>query len=192
MVIDPKYLYLDLQKGTLSPSIPTRRTLKDLRDLFADAQTVLRVLESGSDPVIYEIFECLQPPYPGHMNVGTTILYPGKIGKEFYMTKGHYHLKEESSEVYVGLRGDGLILLQSRSGRAKWIRMRSGDVVYVPPLWGHRTVNVGPEELAFLFVYQADAGHDYESIQRQGFSKLVIDKNRTFEVVDNPKFTRNS
>jgi len=127
------------------------------------------------------------PEEAGHLNLGTTILYPGKIGEEFYMTKGHFHAKEASSEVYLGLRGEGLIVLQSRTGNSEYLGMSKGDVIYVPPGWGHRTVNVGAEKLSFFFVYHADAGHDYESVQRQGFSKLVVERHGRVEVVDNPR-----
>lgn len=190
MATDPKHLSLDFAKGTLVPSTSTTRTLKDLQDFFADTQTAQAVLKSGSNPIIYEVFESLQPPDPGNLDIGTTILYPGRIGSEFYMTKGHYHIKEDSSEIYVGLAGDGVILLQSRSGNPRWIRMGAGDIVVVPHKWGHRAVNVGQGRLIFFFIYPAEAGHDYESIQKQGFSKLVVEKNNTFEVVDNPRFTR--
>jgi glucose-6-phosphate isomerase len=40
----------------------------------------------------------------------------------------------------------------------------------------------------FLFTYQADAGHDYETVQKRGFPKLVVEEHGRVEVVDNPKF----
>ena len=186
--LKPKHVSLDLGKGVLLPSTLTKRKLKDLDSFFADTQATETILNSGQDPIIYEVYECLQPQEVGHLNFGTTILYPGKIGDEFYMTKGHFHAKETSSEVYLGLAGKGLILLQSRTGNSECLEMSKGDVIYVPPGWGHRTVNVGAEKLVFYFMYQADAGHDYESVQKQGFSKLVVERRGMVEVVDNPRF----
>ena len=186
--LKPKHVSLDLGKGVLLPSTLTKRKLKDLDSFFADTQATESILNSGQDPIIYEVYECLQPQEVGHLNFGTTILYPGKIGDEFYMTKGHFHAKETSSEVYLGLAGKGLILLQSRTGNSECLEMSKGDVIYVPPGWGHRTVNVGAEKLVFYFMYQADAGHDYESVQKQGFSKLVVERRGMVEVVDNPRF----
>jgi glucose-6-phosphate isomerase len=186
--LNPKHTWLDLAKGLLLPSAPTKHTLRDLNSLFADAQAIEELLKSGQDLVVYEVYECLQPQKNGHLNFGTTILHAGKIGKEFYMTRGHFHLKQASSEVYLGLAGEGLILLQSRSGNSQYLRMRKGDLIYVPPGWGHRTVNVGAEDLVFFFTYQADAGHDYQSVEKQGFSKLVVEEEGKVEVVDNPKF----
>jgi glucose-6-phosphate isomerase len=186
--VKPKHACLDLGRGFLSPSALTKRTLKDLDGFFADRQATENMLKSGQDPVIYEVHESLQPQEDGYLNFGTTILYPGKIGKEFYMTKGHFHLKEASSEVYLALRGEGLILLQSRMDNSEWLRMSQGDVIYVPPGWGHRTVNVGAEKLVFLFTYQADARHDYASVEKRGFSKLVMEDHGSVEIVDNPRF----
>jgi glucose-6-phosphate isomerase len=186
--LNPKHIWLDLGKGFLSPSASTKRTLRDLDGFFADRQATENMLKSGQDPIIYEVYESLQPHEDGHLNFGTTILYPGKIGKQFYMTKGHFHLKQASSEVYLGLSGEGLILLQRKIGNSECLRMTQGDLIYVPPGWGHRTVNVGAEKLVFFFTYQADAGHDYESVEKQGFSKLVIEEHGRIEVVDNPGF----
>lgn len=170
------------------PSTSTKRKLKDLEGFFADMQSTERILNSGQNPIIYEVYESLQPQEGGHLNLGTTILYPGKIGNEFYMTKGHFHVKEASSEVYLGLGGQGLILLESRTGNSECLEMSKGDVIYVPPGWGHRTVNVGTGKLVFFFMYQADAGHDYESVRKRGFSKLVVERRGRVEVVDNPRF----
>jgi glucose-6-phosphate isomerase len=186
--LDPKHISLDDEEGVLSPSRLTKRSLRDLDGFFADTQATESILKSGQDPIIYEVYECLQPSEGGHLSYGTTVLYPGRIGKEFYMTKGHFHLKKESSEVYLGLEGHGLILLQTRAGNSKHLRISKGDLIYVPPGWGHRTVNVGKQKLVFFFVYQSDAGHDYESIQKLGFPTLVVQAHDTFEVVDNPRF----
>jgi len=184
----PQHISLDLSKWVLLPSTSTKRKLRDLNGFFADTQATKSILKSGQDPIIYEVYECLQPQEVGHLNLGTTIVHPGKIGEEFYMTKGHFHAKEASSEVYLGLEGEGLILLQSRTGNSECLAMSQGDVIYVPPGWGHRTVNVGAERLAFFFTYQADAGHDYESVQKRGFSKLVVERHGRVQVVGNPRF----
>lgn len=103
--LQPKRIWLDDHEGVLSPSTLTKRRLKDLDGFFADTQATENILKSGQDPIIYEVYECLHPQEGGHVNYGTTILYPGKIGKEFYMTKGHFHLKKASSEIYLGLGG---------------------------------------------------------------------------------------
>ncbi|MEM2902366.1 MAG: glucose-6-phosphate isomerase family protein [Candidatus Bathyarchaeia archaeon] len=183
----PKLTSIRFDSGVILHATSIKRRLSDLKTFFMEKDVVEEMLKSGLNPLIYEVYECTQPAEKGHLNFGTTILKPGKIGKEFYLTKGHYHLKDESSEVYLGFKGEGLILLQSKTGETKVTSIGPGKVVYVPPKWGHRTVNVGNEELVFFFTYPADAGHDYETVEKSGFLKLVVEKNGRPEVVDNPR-----
>jgi glucose-6-phosphate isomerase len=39
-----------------------------------------------------------------------------------------------------------------------------------------------------FFAYPANAGHDYGTIERNGFRKLVLDSPEGIRIVDNPKF----
>ncbi len=110
---------------------------------------------------------------PGHLAHLTTIILAGTVGDEYYMTRGHYHQKD-SAEVYLGMSGTGLMLMQDRDGQFRIEALTNGVTVYVPPGWAHRTVNTGDQELVFLAVYFSDAGHDYRSIEEQGFAARVI------------------
>ncbi len=68
--------------------------------------------------------------------------------------------------------------------------LSAGRVLYVPPRWAHRSVNISAEEdLVMFFAYPGNAGHDYGTIETQGFRKLVIDKGSGPEVVDNPRWS---
>jgi len=42
--------------------------------------------------------------------------------------------------------------------------------------------------LVTFFVYPANAGHDYGSIEQNGFRKIVVENGDGIEVMDNPKF----
>jgi len=164
--------------------------LSGLREFFNDRETADQVLSSGEDPLVYEVFEHSQPEVNGQINFGLTILYPGKVGKEYYLTRGHYHTKENAAELYIGLAGEGMMIMQTKDGEVAHLPIRPGDVIYVPPFWAHRTVNVGKEKLSFFFAYPSDAGHDYEVIRQKGFAKLVIEEEGQPKVVDNPKFIK--
>lgn len=186
----PNNVFLNLDTGVLLNFKPTVRRLSDLKNFFIETKVVENLLTTGSNPIIYEVYECLQPEEGGQLNFGTTILYPGKVGSEYYLTKGHYHLRDEASEVYLGLKGEGMILLQSKTGNVKVESLKAGEVVYVPPKWGHRTINVGNEKLIFFFVYPADAGHDYGTIEEQGFSKIVVEEGGRPKIIDNLRFVK--
>jgi glucose-6-phosphate isomerase len=166
------------------------RHLSEMRGFFSDDRLVGQMLCRGKNPIIYEVYEIPQPPSEGLFNMACTVLYPGKVGQEYYFTKGHFHSKEPASEVYIGLRGRGLLLLQTRQGEVDHLPLEAGNVVYVPPMWAHRAVNTGVEKMVFLAVYPSDAGHDYESIEREGFAKLVIERGGRPMLVDNPFYKK--
>lgn len=93
---------------------------------------------------------------------------PGKIGDEFYMTRGHIHARSNRPETYYGERGEGLMLLESPEGDVRILEVSPRQMCYVPPMWIHRSVNVGDTELVMSFCYPCDAGQDYEIIERSG------------------------
>jgi len=162
--------------------------LSDLRDFFFYTDTVNQILSEGKNPVIYQYYEHSQDEIYGHLNFGVTAINPGKVGKEYYLTRGHYHAKEDAAEVYVGLKGKGIMLMQKRDSQITHLPIHRGIIVYVPPFWAHRTVNVGTERLSFFYVYPADAGHDYDVIKKEGFAKLVVEEEDNPKVIDNPNF----
>jgi len=162
--------------------------LSNSKVFFHYDDAVSKILATGKDPVIYEYYENSQPSVEGHLNFGVTVIYPGKIGIEYFMTRGHYHAKEGTAEVYYGLKGEGIMLLQTRKGESRWIQITPGQAAYVPPFWAHRTVNTGNNRLYVLFAYPSDSGHDYGTIKQKGFPKLVVEERGKPKIVDNPSF----
>jgi glucose-6-phosphate isomerase len=81
----------------------------------------------------------------------------------------------DRSELYVGLAGRGVLIMDSPAGDSQVLEIVSGQAVYVPGGWVHRSVNVGTERLSTLFCYAADAGQDYAIIERAGgMASLVV------------------
>ena len=67
--------------------------------------------------------------------------------------------------------------------------LRPGKVLYVPPRWAHRSISVSDkEDLVTFFIYPAHAGHDYGTIESQGFRKLVVERDNKPCIVDNPRW----
>jgi glucose-6-phosphate isomerase len=171
---EPFALLLDLRSGRLDPhTTRIQRRASDLRGAFADAAALDRLIEVG-DPLLYEVLQYDVPEEAGQLICCTTVLQPGTVGDEYYMTKGHYHAARETAEVYLGLSGQGLLLLRTEDGRASTQQLAPGTVAYVPPYWAHRTVNTGTEPLVFLAVYPGQAGHDYAAIEQTGFGQRVL------------------
>jgi glucose-6-phosphate isomerase, archaeal len=166
------------------------RRLSALRGQFDDQETYNRMLAEG-DRLIYEVYEIARPQVVGELMMGISIVHPGKVGREFFMTKGHFHSVLETCEIYQCLRGEGYMVMETPEGEACVEALAPGKVLYVPPRWAHRSVCTSRlEDLVTFFAYPANAGHDYGTIERQGFRKLVVEGAQGPEIVDNPRWTQ--
>jgi glucose-6-phosphate isomerase, archaeal len=163
------------------------RRLSAMEGQYLDTQAFKAMLRD--DPVLYEVYEIKRPESAGELMNGITIVHPGKVGEEYFMTKGHFHNILATAEVYYCLKGDGAMVMETPEGEWAVEELHPGSVLYVPPRWAHRSVNAGPREaLLMFFVYPANAGHDYGTIEQQGFRKLVIERNGHSQVVENPRW----
>ncbi len=151
------------------------RRLSDLRGSFRDAAAYEAALARGN-PLIYEVTAVEPATGDGQLHYGLGILYPGKIGAEYYLTKGHYHSHRAAAEVYLGLKGEGVMLLEDEaSGESRMVPLRGNSAVYVPGHTAHRTMNTGTEPLIYIGVYPSNAGHDYGAIAAKNFRMIVIE-----------------
>jgi len=176
---------IDLDVGSLKGyNNKTIRRLSDLKGFFYDVHVLEEILKKGKDPVIYEVYSYSPPQEEGGLCFGVTVLRSGKIGDEYYMTKGHFHKKMETAEIYIGLKGKGYLLMQTRDGDATIMRIGRGTVAFVPPYWAHRTINFGDEEFVFMYTFPSDAGYDYATIEKTGFSKIVVEKDGKPVIID--------
>jgi glucose-6-phosphate isomerase len=169
----PAALSLDLASGYLERSDRSERRVSDLRGYYRDVDAEARLIAAG-DPLLYTVYEQATPEQNGQLRYGTTIIQPGRVGDEYFMTRGHYHARAEAGEVYLVLRGEGRLVLDRRDGPGEVVELHPGTVAYTPPGYAHRTVNVGDEPFVFLAVWPADAGHDYETIRDHGFGLRVV------------------
>jgi glucose-6-phosphate isomerase, archaeal len=162
------------------------RKLSALTGQYADRLAFDRLLHAG-DRVVYEVYEMLRPEVAGDLRSGLSVVHPGRVGNEFFMTKGHFHSIVDTAEVYYCLKGRGLMLMENAAGEWAVEEMAPGCAVHVAPGWAHRSVNIGDDEdLVTFFVYPADAGHDYGTIERRGFRKLVLKADGGYRIADNP------
>jgi glucose-6-phosphate isomerase len=174
--------------------IPTRvdnhiiRKLSAMRGQYLDEQTYDAML-LNNDEIIYEVYEIKRPEVAGEFLMGISIIHPGKVGQEFFMTKGHFHNLIETAEVYLCLNGEGFMVMETPEGEAAVEPLSPGSVLYVPPRWAHRSVCTSrQQDLIFFFAYPANAGHDYGTIEKKGFRKLVMEVNGKIQVIDNPRW----
>jgi glucose-6-phosphate isomerase, archaeal len=166
---------VDLKSGALSGEGVHRlsRCIEDLKGLFADEQA-----RQSLDPekVMYrvETFSPVGDGEEGGLFWGTTYLEPGMVGNEYFMTKGHFHGKRSRAEYYMGVAGNGALILMDENRRTTFEPMHPGTLHYIPAHTAHRVANTGSTVLSFLACWPSDAGHDYESIATQGFSARLL------------------
>lgn len=101
-----------------------------------------------------------------------TVVLPGLINREYIKTIGHFHpLKPQSSETfpeyYEVLNGEALYILQknNRSGEVEEImavEAKKGDKVYIPPNYGHITINPGEAPLIMANLIESNFSSLYQ------------------------------
>ena len=178
--------------GALNPEgLRVTRRISDMLDMYQDREAARKLAEEN--PLVYEVYNVVVPENEEHIQHCTTILYPGKVGDEFFMTKGHYHAVINRAEIYFGLKGRGLLVMQTQDGQFSALEMEPGTIAYVPPHWAHRTVNTGDEPFIFFAAYPGDAGHDYKGIETEGFIRCVMaDGANGYKLLPNPRCAKKS
>lgn len=166
------------------------RTLSAMKGQFHDERAFEELIAAG-DPSLYEVYEFAAEERPGELLSGISIVHPGRVGDEYFMTKGHFHLVIETAETYFCLAGSGVMVMETPEGECDVQELRPGAVLYVPPRWAHRSVNTAAsEDLVTFFSYPAHAGHDYGTIESQGFRRIVVERGGAPEVIENPRWRK--
>lgn len=172
----------DMEGGSV-----VERRLSDLRGCFYDTDAYEAVL-AKDDPLLYRVTALEPASGAGDLHYGLGILYPGKIGDEYYLTKGHLHRTREAAEVYIGLTGQGMMLLEDEQiGESRLEPLGQGQVLYVPGHTAHRTMNTGSSPLTYFGVYPANAGHDYGIIAERNFLKILVEQHGRPVLQDRPQ-----
>lgn len=140
------------------------RRLSDMETFYRDQKKVDSILEEDN-PLIYEVFIKKSDVF----NYGVTVIYPGTVDKEYYMTKGHVHEKL-SSETYVLIEGSGKLLIQ-KGDDVQVIDFVKNKEIIVPEGYAHRAINTSNKKLKFLAIYDPECGHDYNVFFKKRFFK---------------------
>ena len=150
--------YFEKQKGEA-------RKLKDVVNWYSDKEAVEKELNKNPNKIVYETFTDEFTP----INLTLTVIHPGVVGKEYYMTKGHIHRKK-TPEFYILLDGKGKLLIQKQS-KTKVIDLKKGEIALIPVGYAHRLVNTGRTKLKVLTIYDQESKPDYEIKFKKRFFK---------------------
>jgi glucose-6-phosphate isomerase len=175
-------MHLDFSTGSFLGEPPQSvKTLGELASLFRDRMMAERM---DASTVVYEIHGCpAEAEGRPRLLYATTVLHPGIVSGEFFMTRGHFHTNPERGEFMMTCEGEGVLLLMDRERNTWSERMEKGSVHDIDGRYAHRVVNTGSESLVFLVVWMSDCGHEYDSIMESGFGKAVVAEGGRFALV---------
>lgn len=114
-----------------------------------------------------------------------TQIPPGRLGAEYVKTMGHYHPKTSETpgslsypEVYQVIAGRATYLMQKQDMSAFFvIDAKAGDVVLIPPGFGHVTINASDEELLMSNWVSDTFRSDYGTIlENHGFAYYLTEE----------------
>ncbi len=175
-IIEPSVI-VKLETGKLvgSDIIDVEKKISDWKNIFA-LENVRKDMEQNK--IVYEVQAHLpvDEGTPAGLFFGTTTIYPGKVGNEYFMTKGHFHKKSDRAEYYWGIEGKGMLILMDKERNTWAEKMFKGSLHFIPGDVAHRTVNTGTTKFIMGACWPSDAGHNYEEIIKNGFSARLIEK----------------
>lgn len=142
------------------------RKLSEMSGFFKDEKSFQEILKK-KDPEVYNVYIKEFSP----IDMGLTVIKPGRVGKEFYFTKGHIH-RNETPEFYILLDGKGELLIQKSRFGAKTIKLKKGEITLIPEGYAHRLINSGRKKLKVLTIYHENSKPDYNvKFKRRFFRK---------------------
>ncbi len=188
MKIEKALTVYDLETGALSGenTSSAQKKLGEITSIFADRQAAETM---DPDTVVYEVSTHTEVPEgtPGGLFFGTSCIHPGKVGDEYFMTKGHFHSRRGTAEYYWGISGEGVLLLLDEEGNCKAEAVEKGSLHYIGGHVAHRLVNTGEQDLVVGACWPSDAGHDYGTIAESGFPVRVVCQQGRPELVENSR-----
>ena len=110
----PEGVTINALTGAVTPSTGeyTKR-LSEFRGIYRDVRALDDLISVG-DLVTYRVVEYRAEG--SDIFFGTTTMMPGRVGDEYFMTRGHYHARRDRGEIYYTQSGQGMLLLQTRDG----------------------------------------------------------------------------
>ena len=160
-----------------SPINFQQRHLDEIASIFKDQEAV-KLFPYQTLAYSVQSWQPVAGGTPGGLFFGTSTIMPGKVGREYFMTMGHFHAQSDRAEFYWGVQGKGVLILMDRDRNSWGEEVYPGSLHYIGQDIAHRLANTGEENLVVGACWPSDAGHDYEEIARYGFSARLIEIDR--------------
>ncbi len=170
---------MDWEKGLLLPDAQVRESIKtigQLENIFLN-EDARRAMDQNT--VVYRVQAWCPVPEgtEGAQFWGSTVIEPGLVDSEYFMTHGHFHLKRNRTEYYATISGEGALILMDETRRTWMEPMSAGSLHFIPPNTAHRVANIGKVPLRFVACWPSDAGHDYDAVRTLGFGARLLSVN---------------
>lgn len=160
----------------LAEVVPSSRRTTDMADLWYQPDKVqdMEIYFMYRDVHMSEHEEAIRSH---NMRYDVTVILPGKVGREYIKTAGHYHPIKPGTrvtypEVYEVLFGTAHYLLQKADADsgdivdAVLIEVEAGQQALIPSGYGHITINPSDEPLVMANWVAADFTSEYGGITR--------------------------
>lgn len=147
--------------------LPSVRTIDEMRSVLADNSC------NGNTPLYFMYRDLAKSDtdrqwlHSHKLRYDITVIPPCTLCGEWVKTKGHYHPKNPAGigypEVYEVLDGEAKYLLQSRRlDDIVMISAHAGDIVIIPPDYGHISINPSVERtLAMANIVSTEFESEY-------------------------------
>lgn len=103
--------------------------------------------DMNPDTIIYEHIMRKTISDQGELTWGQVKIYPGQIKDQYFCTKGHFHINEETEEYLLCMKGEGLIMYCSKQGECWCDELHEGSFYRIPPMMACRVINISDEPL---------------------------------------------
>lgn len=174
---------------------PDIRYLNDMKEVLYDQQWA----ETAPNMELYYMYRGVEQKE--ELRYDITVIPSRMLGKEFVKTKGHYH-RNKFQEVYIVLKGEAIFLLQKSFSQDQnkiedvlAIKAKPKEIVIVPPLYGHVTINPGKEKLEIGNWISKKCENIYGPIEKNGgacyfYTQSGWIKNEKYEVIPELRFQK--
>ncbi len=129
----------------------TIRTFDQMKDVLQDK----KAKPPKQGPELYYIFRKVY--FNAGIRYDIVFMLQRFLGEEYNKTYGHYHPVAENGlsypEVYQVLKGEALFLLQKKIGdsfEVVYTSAKTGDVLLIPPNYGHVSINESDDKALVL------------------------------------------
>ncbi|MBO4218437.1 MAG: glucose-6-phosphate isomerase [Erysipelotrichaceae bacterium] len=150
-----------------------RKYFRDLKHIYGDPQAI------DDDTLMYTVYSYETGDLKDRANLlwGMTVIEPVLVNGECNMTRGHFHCDTGCPEFYIGLKGEGLLLLMDEKGEMWAEKVFKGSVHHIDGRLAHRLVNTGDTEMRTAACWSPMAGHDYARMEAFPFPRRVYKEN---------------